>query len=530
MATPNGAPLPINTALLTNGNYLKLEIQNNVELRPATDFSEAFYGRGARLVETISDGTIIWTGPWVYSSNSVIDDDVYLSELADRITALNQADPSILIVEMGKSNEEAAVEYWIYNGQIFTSENPDKGYNKVTISVEFYNKPSSVVVPNSDGFFTINYNIAPNGDYIWDEIQSEIKSITIESPEEKYQPITLKNFVPTIKEGYTTRSGEASNFASILFYDLGKIVLTPPFQTQSKTLQDIEIIDKTAPIKSVRELPKPQRATPDAQASKRVRKFVFSLAKRLPKYVLTLLAPFGAHLVKAALDSKRGQELTKLATSCPNPEQLLIIISLRNQLVTIINNAYKVISTTNDVIVITQTVLGAINAILVLLKNLPYPSTGVPFLGLPPITAGQINQFSLTVTNIQTKLKNGQIGLSVVQSLLAILEGLLLQILEILKSLDTLIQNCAEEQNMPYELIRVELVTTQGQYETSYKGFNFAIKQENLNNPTYPKRYAIAVNQQGLTVLRTSSSFTSEPQILIDELKFIIDRDNLKPY
>jgi len=96
--------------------------------------------------------------------------------------------------------------------------------------------------------------------------------------------------------------------------------------------------------------------------------------------------------------------------------------------------------------------------------------------------------------------------------------------------LDNFIQKCAEEQNIPYNLINAELVAIQGNVESSYKGFTFDIKLENLENPQYPRRYAVAINEQGLIVLRSESSFTANPQTLIDQLKFIIDRDNLKSF
>ena len=61
-----------------------------------------------------------------------------------------------------------------------------------------------------------------------------------------------------------------------------------------------------------------------------------------------------------------------------------------------------------------------------------------------------------------------------------------------------------------------------------YKGFTFEIKEDTTQNFNYPKRYAIARNIQGVQMLRSESSFASNPQILIEELKFAIDRDNLR--
>ena len=61
-----------------------------------------------------------------------------------------------------------------------------------------------------------------------------------------------------------------------------------------------------------------------------------------------------------------------------------------------------------------------------------------------------------------------------------------------------------------------------------YKGFTFEIKQDTSQDFQYPKRFAIARNIQGIQVLRSESSFASSPEILIEELKFVIDRDNLR--
>jgi hypothetical protein len=63
-----------------------------------------------------------------------------------------------------------------------------------------------------------------------------------------------------------------------------------------------------------------------------------------------------------------------------------------------------------------------------------------------------------------------------------------------------------------------------------YKGFKFFIKEE--SNPNFvvkgnKRRYATAANKDGNDVLQSSSSFTLEPDVLVEELKLQIDQKGL---
>lgn len=72
-----------------------------------------------------------------------------------------------------------------------------------------------------------------------------------------------------------------------------------------------------------------------------------------------------------------------------------------------------------------------------------------------------------------------------------------------------------------------------------YKGFKFFIKvdkTQQINPPSQPggeppqpihPNYAVAVNLDGNEVLRSSSSYTLNPEVLIEELKLTIDREGL---
>jgi hypothetical protein len=56
-----------------------------------------------------------------------------------------------------------------------------------------------------------------------------------------------------------------------------------------------------------------------------------------------------------------------------------------------------------------------------------------------------------------------------------------------------------------------------------YKGFTLELILDPYNPIIYPKRFAQALTRNGVPVLKTDSSFASEPQVLLDQLKFLID-------
>jgi hypothetical protein len=112
-------------------------------------------------------------------------------------------------------------------------------------------------------------------------------------------------------------------------------------------------------------------------------------------------------------------------------------------------------------------------------------------------------------------------------------------VLDLLSKLDSLVETCAPESGLSFEEINDELnqlsnstiqdlENSNSDVPVTYKGFTFEIKFDELNQTSYPKRFAQALNIQKIPVLKGQPSFASDPQILIDELKFIIDTQNLR--
>jgi len=62
-----------------------------------------------------------------------------------------------------------------------------------------------------------------------------------------------------------------------------------------------------------------------------------------------------------------------------------------------------------------------------------------------------------------------------------------------------------------------------------YNGFLIEIEEKDFS-PTVKQRRAVGKNKDGIILIQTPYSFTTANQTLFNELKFIIDRDNLKAY
>ena len=98
----------------------------------------------------------------------------------------------------------------------------------------------------------------------------------------------------------------------------------------------------------------------------------------------------------------------------------------------------------------------------------------------------------------------------------------------------------AIQQNLTPEETR-ELITTinsglgpvvdEGGNSVEYNGFTFSILEE--NDPKFvvagnKRRYAVALDRSGFTVVQSAPSFTLDPNVLIEELKLEIDKRNLE--
>lgn len=114
-------------------------------------------------------------------------------------------------------------------------------------------------------------------------------------------------------------------------------------------------------------------------------------------------------------------------------------------------------------------------------------------------------------------------------------QTIILKVVTLLEQVDLLINLCDPNAvlNNPSKTIQDtainELSAQISENKTTYKGFILEIETKDYTDTVTQSR-AVGKNKSNIILIATEYSFASNPQILIDELKFIIDRDDLKAY
>ena len=189
----------------------------------------------------------------------------------------------------------------------------------------------------------------------------------------------------------------------------------------------------------------------------------------------------------------------------------------------------KRLTTVQQVIDVLNLLAPLITPIVIFFKTNPIPSAVPPGVGVP---LG-------TITTIDDKTRKLQNIIDSSLSIVSVLSSVVSKLIDDLDYQESRLNQVGNilEQNLDNlsisDLNDLLLSSSQGLGYLSgydYKGFRFFIKEE--NNPNFvvkgnKRRYATAVNKDGNDVLQSSSSFTLEPDVLVEELKLQIDQKGL---
>jgi hypothetical protein len=254
-------------------------------------------------------------------------------------------------------------------------------------------------------------------------------------------------------------------------------------------------------------------------------------------------------IIQPSLDNLTKQYVEKYASQgvCLNSTELKALRQQRDLIVQQLNNiGVKIDRVGSSITGISSFLTIVINLITALditsiaaslaLKLPPVNALPVPGSVVSLIDDAQTLIRKATFDELgNSKLAKLQSSLGSSALVISIVSGYVLKSVESLKLIDNILKEC--DPNNPLfpinsqinTLASTQLQSSQTQNQTSYNGFIIEI-EEVPYTPTVTRRRALGKNQQGIVLIQTELSFTTNNQTLINELKLIIDRDNLKAY
>jgi len=239
--------------------------------------------------------------------------------------------------------------------------------------------------------------------------------------------------------------------------------------------------------------------------------------------------------------------------TCPPQSQIDRIINTRNniveQLAKILNKVDRLSKSTSGIEKGVRGIIGTIKGISSVARGLSASSI-LSFIPIPGTISSGISTALAEVDALKFKGDGAQKLVPIIGGLISanvaikLFANILRELTCTIEALDVVVLACSEEgdaediEKVKSKLIPIspEIISfieqsvaeeEQSLIDTAYNGFIFKIEEVPFS-PTVNRRRALAQNQDGITLLQTELSFTTTPSILIQELKLVIDKDNLR--
>jgi conjugal transfer/entry exclusion protein len=273
--------------------------------------------------------------------------------------------------------------------------------------------------------------------------------------------------------------------------------------------------------------------------------------------------PSIAQIVEKTGIKNIGRPNMEMPGSCVSQEELQNILELRNNILGKLNSVsnkikllikpLNILSTSANALQLSIDILKDVRKIVSSNRNI-VSNTITPPIPSPPGTPGLLVSTLSNLSNTDFKSKEiiddilkprlGQFQnkISSISEALDYANSILFKLLNILKSVDQYLAGCnvilpdtlkpndyINQVNQQYENTQLNpnLDPNVSRSSEIYNGFTLEIIEEPFSS-TANRRKAVAKNSQGIILLQTPLTFSTENQVLIAEIKLIIDSNNLK--
>ena len=332
----------------------------------------------------------------------------------------------------------------------------------------------------------------------------------------------------------------------------GKILLQPKFlYTKDGYLpgtQEILTLDKEAksdlnlyPLVNLETAGKEELSSLINSANKKIKE-VNNIALNLSdkiivakrKAIMNVVSIIQTRLFPLALSLLLAFGITKLTQKnqkiCPTRNLLLSNIAKRNRIVKQLNQIFVTISLNTALATALTLIVAQFRAGRLSISLLP-----IPLISQPYSVVSKLQQAEDVLKELEEQ--NKELNKQILIALIFLVASLII-ILALLKGIDELTQECAQEENIDLEPISQELtsLTDEANEEgivsvDKINGFTLEVQTIDQNAVgKLKRRQAIGKNAQGIILIKGDPSFSSSDQILINELAFYIQSNNLKAF
>jgi len=237
-----------------------------------------------------------------------------------------------------------------------------------------------------------------------------------------------------------------------------------------------------------------------------------------------------------------------IENACPPTQVTEKILLTINNIIKDLNSVATQIDKVAQILQITSGVINSVQELSFILQA-TIPSVSLAAKTQPLIPGfvvsllddlDYINNKLLYKANGEPKLPPTIAGISSVTLGISIASVFIRNAIGLITPITLLLQRCIKENSLNFPPIEPisDISKQYSEYgssnydtfeKTSYQGFDIRIEEVPFN-ANIVRRRAVGYSPYGTPLIRTELSFSSNAQTLVEELKLIIDRDNLKAY
>lgn len=287
-------------------------------------------------------------------------------------------------------------------------------------------------------------------------------------------------------------------------------------------------IKEKANARKIRRAKRKTRTKAEKAGARRdlTKKVISNAAKTLaPIIALQLANQFTSIIFQRSKLETLVDQVNAYIDQAKTPDTVSIATNLRSNTVTLINNTISKLTSLQKTLGIISVSLTIFNILIPLLnRSAPLTVISTP-PGTPVITM-------VAHDEIRNKKQRLEKLVSALSAVLAIATVALANEIQKLNELILKLKNVNLEGLDQQQLTDLtSSIYNNVDNFASYKGFTFKIKEE--QNQAFvvkgnKRRYAVAINRSGVETIKSEYSFTLDPNDLVEQLKLIIDQQNLE--